>query len=81
MKVGTVVVVKETGQLGLVEAVVPPNEMWSDEWLMVRTSKRGEPEYFPRQDVTQIYKPRTKVEPQGCAGCSLAHVCGSSWCT
>jgi hypothetical protein len=58
MKVGTVVVVNETGDLGIVEVVYPRGYTYSCECLMVRINKRGEPRLFTRQEVTQIYRPR-----------------------
>lgn len=58
MKVGAVVVVKETGELGVVEASYPTNEMWCCEVLEVRTSEQGETNFMGRSEVTQLYKPR-----------------------
>jgi hypothetical protein len=58
MKLGTVVVVKATGQLGVVEAIYPPNHIWAIESLYVRTHRNGDPVYFLRPEVTQIYRAR-----------------------
>jgi len=58
MKVGTVVVVNETGELGIVESIYTVDDFWLCEMLELRTSKRGETEFFMRPEVTQLYKPR-----------------------
>jgi hypothetical protein len=63
MKAGAVIIVKETGQLGIVEAIEPKNT-WPTDWLedvlVVRSSRRTI-RCFKRSEVTQFYCPREKV--------------------
>jgi hypothetical protein len=58
---GAVVVVKETGELGVVEAVHPSDElsMWSVDVVFVRTSRRGDAKFFFRPELTQLYTRRS----------------------
>jgi hypothetical protein len=56
VKVGTVVVVNETGGLGIVRSIYPKKKPWFGA-LEVQRSKGGT-EFFQRYEVTQLYKPR-----------------------